>query len=62
VASKPAAAYWGQKNLRAGRAALIQRALASQHDEDKISDTEFKETLDFLDDALKQIRPQPTKN
>jgi hypothetical protein len=56
VASKPATARWAQKTLGPSRESLIQRALASQHEEQEISDIELKDTLDFLDEALKQIQ------
>jgi hypothetical protein len=52
VASKPAAALWAQKRLGPGREALIQRALASQQDDEEILDIELKDTFDLLDEAL----------
>jgi hypothetical protein len=56
VASKPTAAHWAQQILGPNRESLIQRALANQHDEQEISDIELKETLDFIDEALKRIQ------
>jgi hypothetical protein len=56
VGSKPVAALWAQKILGPSRETLIQRALASQQDEDGISDLELKDTLDLLDEALEQSR------
>jgi hypothetical protein len=56
VASKPTAAHWAQQTLGPKRESLIQRALANQHDEQDISDIELKETIDFIDEAMKRIQ------
>jgi Domain of unknown function (DUF4111)/Nucleotidyltransferase domain len=56
VASKPAAARWAYQALEPGRRSLIQRALASQHDDQEISDIELKDTVDFIDEALDTSR------
>lgn len=56
VASKREAARWAHKALGATQESLIQCALANQYGEQEISDIELKDTLNFLDDALKQIR------
>jgi hypothetical protein len=54
VASKPAAARRAQKTLEPRWGALIEGALADQHYKGEISDREFEETLEFLNEALKE--------
>jgi hypothetical protein len=56
VGSKPAAACWAVKTLGSSREALIRRAVVTQDAEQEISDTELKDTLEFLSEALNRIK------
>ncbi|HZR39820.1 MAG TPA: aminoglycoside adenylyltransferase domain-containing protein, partial [Ktedonobacteraceae bacterium] len=49
VVSKPAAAHWAQKALGERWAGLIERALAGQHEDGEISDSEMEDTIALIE-------------
>lgn len=60
VASKSAAGRWTQVACGARWSPLIERALASLHDEQEMPEVDYRETLAFLDETailLQQNRP-----
>lgn len=54
VASKPMAARWAQRTLDKRWAALIERALAGQHEEGDASDDDIRDTVALVEYTVEQ--------